>query len=81
MSGSWKADRWPGTIFLSQGCFQMSQVCGLWSDDGQSRSNRAADQRARHRGWFNGRLGRIAAAELTTPLICKRCRDSPTLSP
>ena len=34
MSESWRADWWLGTISLSQGCFQMSQVCGLWSDDG-----------------------------------------------
>ena len=33
MSGSWRADWWLGTISLSQGCFQMSQGCGLWSDD------------------------------------------------
>jgi hypothetical protein len=43
MSGSWRADRWPGTIFLSQGCFDVSQVCGLLSDDGQSRNKRAPD--------------------------------------
>jgi hypothetical protein len=34
MSGSWRVDWWLGTISLSQGCFQMSQVCGLWPDDG-----------------------------------------------
>jgi hypothetical protein len=34
MSGSWRSDWWLGTISLSRGCFQMSQVCGLWSDDG-----------------------------------------------
>ena len=34
MSGSWRADWWLGTISLSQGCFRMSQVCGLCSDDG-----------------------------------------------
>ena len=39
MSGSWRADRWLGTISLGQGCFQISQVCGFWSDDGLTRSN------------------------------------------
>jgi hypothetical protein len=32
MLRSWRTDRWLGTIFLSQGCFRMSQVSGLWSD-------------------------------------------------
>jgi hypothetical protein len=39
-AGGWRADRWLGTISLSQGCFQMLQVCELWSNNGLTGSER-----------------------------------------
>jgi hypothetical protein len=44
MSGSWRPDWWLGDDLFKPGCFQMLQVCGLWSDDGLHGNNQISGE-------------------------------------
>jgi len=61
-----------GTIFFKQDCFQMSQVCELWSEDGYSGSERLR----RHYFLFADKYGNWRFDRRCVPLNTRRLRHN-----